>query len=117
MKSTRPAKGPPAHYQEFKKLFPAVVEAYEQLGKACHWNGPLSPQSRELIKIGIAIGAGLESATRAHTRLALAEKATPEEIRHAALLATTTIGFPSMMRAMTWVNDVLEPKARGRRRA
>lgn len=115
MKPTRPAKGPPAHYQEFKKLFPAVVEAYEQLGKACHWNGPLSPKERELIKIGIAIGAGLESATRAHTRLALAEKATPEEIRHAALLATTTIGFPSMMRAMTWVNDVLEPKARGRR--
>jgi hypothetical protein len=23
------------------------------------------------------------------------------------LLATTTIGFPTMMRAMTWVNDVL----------
>ena len=51
---------------------------------------------------------GLESGTRAHTRLALDAGATPEEIRHAALLATTTVGFPSMMRAMTWVNDVLE---------
>ena len=104
---------PPPHYCQFKKLFPAVVEAYEQLGKACHWNGPLSPKERELVKIGIAIGAGLESATRAHVRLALGEGATPEEIRHAALLATTTIGFPSMMRAMTWVNDILEPKDRG----
>jgi AhpD family alkylhydroperoxidase len=104
---------PPAHYRQFKKLFPAVVEAYEQLGKACHWNGPLSPKERELIKIGIALGAGLESATRAHTRLALDTGATPEEIRHAALLATTTIGFPSMMRAMTWVNDVLAPQGRG----
>jgi alkylhydroperoxidase/carboxymuconolactone decarboxylase family protein YurZ len=56
---------PPAHYRQFKKLFPAVVEAYEQLGKACHWNGPLSPKERELIKIGIALGAGLESATPA----------------------------------------------------
>lgn len=101
---------PPPHYQRFKAQFPAVVEAYENLGKACHWNGPLSPKERELVKIGIAIGAGLESGTRAHTRLALNEGATPEEIRHAALLATTTIGFPAMMRAMTWVNDILEPR-------
>ena len=103
---------PPPHYQKFKARFPAVVEAYEALGKACHWNGPLSPKERELIKIGIAIGAGLESGTRAHTRLAREAGATPEEIHHAALLATTTIGFPAMMRAMTWVNDVLEPSAR-----
>lgn len=101
---------PPAHYMRFKTQFPAVVEAYENLGKACHWNGPLSPKERELIKMGITIGAGLESGTRAHTRLAIDAGATPEEIRHAALLATTTIGFPSMMRAMTWVNDVLEPQ-------
>ena len=94
----------------FKAQFPAVVEAYESLGKACHWNGPLSPKERELVKIGIAIGAGLETGTRAHTRIALDAGATPEEIRHAALLATTTIGFPSMMRSMSWVNDVLEPQ-------
>jgi AhpD family alkylhydroperoxidase len=99
---------PPKPYQDFKKEFPAVVEAYERLGEACHWHGPLDPKTRELIKIGIALGAGLESATRSHVRRALEAGATPEEVRHAALLATTTIGFPSMMRAMTWVNDVLE---------
>lgn len=102
---------PPPHYLRFKQQFPAVVEAYENLGKACHWNGPLSPKERELVKIGITIGAGLESGTRAHVRLALDAGATPEEIRHAALLATTTIGFPAMMRAMSWVNDVLDPRA------
>lgn len=110
MKKSQPSKRrpPPKHYQKFKLEFPAVVAAYEQLGHACHWHGPLDPKSRELIKIGIAIGAGLETGTRAHTRLALDAGATPEEIRHAALLATTTVGFPSMMRAMTWVNDILE---------
>jgi alkylhydroperoxidase/carboxymuconolactone decarboxylase family protein YurZ len=107
---TKSPTPPPRHYQQFKAQFPAVVEAYEQLGKACHWHGPLSPRERELIKIGIAIGAALESGTRAHTRLALDAGATPEEIRHAALLATTTVGFPAMMRAMTWVNDVLDPR-------
>ncbi|MCS7049521.1 MAG: carboxymuconolactone decarboxylase family protein [Verrucomicrobiae bacterium] len=97
---------PPA-YRQFKKEFPAIAEAYERLGEACHWQGPLEPKTRELIKLGIAVGAGLEGATRSHVRRALEAGATPEEIRHAALLATTTIGFPSMMRAMRWVGDVL----------
>ena len=88
--------------------FPAVVEAYERLGEACQWNGPLDPKTRELVKIGISIGAGLEGATHSHVRRALEAGATPEEIHHAVLLATTTLGFPSMMRAMTWINDVLE---------
>jgi len=108
MSEPSPNRPPPANYQRFKAEFPAIVEAYENLGKACHWHGPLDPKARELIKIGIAIGAGLESATRAHVRLALDAGATPEEIHHTTLLATTTIGYPSMMRAMTWVNDVLE---------
>lgn len=106
---SEPASMPPASYQRVKKAFPAVVEAYEELGRACHNTGPLSPKVRELIKIGIAIGAGLESATRAHVRLAMENGATKEEIRHAAVLATTTLGFPSMVRALTWVNDILSP--------
>lgn len=104
----KPPTPPPKHYQDFKKKFPAVTEAYEELGKACHWNGPLAPKNRELIKLGISMGANLESATRAHTRLALDAGASEEELHHAVLLATTTLGFPSMMRSMGWVNDVLE---------
>lgn len=107
------APPPPPHYRRFKEQFPAIVEAYEQLGKACHWNGPLSPRERELVKIGIAVGGCLESATRAHVRMALAAGATPEEIHHVALLATTTIGFPAMMRAMSWIHDAMTPAREG----
>ena len=103
-----PTPPPPKRYQRFKEDFPAVVEAYEELGRACHWNGPLDPRTRELIKMGISIGAGLEGATRAHVRIALEAGASEEEIRHAAVLATTTIGFPTMMRAMTWVEEAME---------
>lgn len=106
--SEAPDSVPPKSYQEFKVAFPAITEAYEQLGKACHWNGPLEPRMRELIKVGIAIGAGLETTTQSHVRRALEAGATPEEVRHAALLATNTIGFPNMMRGMAWVNDVLK---------
>ncbi|MFQ5886862.1 MAG: carboxymuconolactone decarboxylase family protein, partial [Anaerolineae bacterium] len=43
-----------------------------------------------------------------HTRRALGEGITPEEIRHAVLLAMTTVGFPRTMAALNWVNDLLE---------
>jgi 4-carboxymuconolactone decarboxylase len=35
---------------------------------------------------------------------------TPDEIRHTALLALTTIGFPNMMAVLTWVEDILKPQ-------
>jgi AhpD family alkylhydroperoxidase len=110
---SEPKSEPPRNYQKFKRTFPAVMEAYEELGKACHNSGPLGPKVRELVKIGIAVGAGLESGTHAHVRLARDAGASPEEIRQAAMLATTTIGFPGMMRAMAWVNDVLDGDTRG----
>ena len=102
------ATPPPRRYQQFKQEFPDVVNAYERLGEACHQVGPLDAKMRELIKLGIALGAGLESAARAHVRLALEAGATPDEIRHAVILSTTTLGFSSMMRGMSWANDVLD---------
>lgn len=97
----------PRPYRQFKKDFPEAAEAYERLGNACR-QGPLDARTRELVKLGIAMGAGLESGTHSHARRALDAGATPDEVRHAALLATTTLGFPAMMRAMSWVNDVLK---------
>ncbi len=44
-------------------------------------------------------------------RLGLKAGATLEELWHAALLAITTIGFPSMIRAMSWIDSDSQPKA------
>ncbi len=99
---------PPRPYQDFKRRYPAVVVAYEKLGRTCHWQGPLEPKARELVKLGIALGAGLEGATRAHVRRGLKAGASPDEIRHAALLGITTLGFPATMRAMSWVDDEMD---------
>jgi alkylhydroperoxidase/carboxymuconolactone decarboxylase family protein YurZ len=97
----QPDLPPPGAYQDFEKL-----------GKACHWQGPLEPKVRELVKLGIALGAGLEGAARAHVRLGLKAGALPDEIRHAALLATTTLGFPTAMRSMGWIDDEIDgPRA------
>ncbi len=107
-------KLPPA-YKQFQRTFRRVWEAYDQLGATVHRQGPLRPKFRELVKLGIAVGGRLEGAVRAHTRLAIEQGATPEEIRQVALLAITTSGFPTGMAALTWIEDVL-PKRRGARK-
>lgn len=107
-------KLPPA-YKQFQRNFRRVWQAYDHLGAAVHRAGPIRPKFRELIKLGIAIGGRLEGAVKAHTRLAIEQGATPEEIRHVALMAVTTSGFPTGMAALTWVEDVL-PKRRAPRK-
>jgi hypothetical protein len=32
---------------------------------------------------------------------------TPDQLRHAGVLAITTIGFPGTMAAMSWIEDIL----------
>jgi alkylhydroperoxidase/carboxymuconolactone decarboxylase family protein YurZ len=51
-----------------------------------------------------------EGAVHRHTRRALQAGCTPEEIRHVVRLAATTLGFPGMMAAWSWVDDVLQRK-------
>lgn len=101
------AKKLPSRYEKFGKDFPKVLEAYEKLGDNCLSAGPLGKKDCALIKLGIALGAGMEGAVHAHTRKSLAAGASPAEIRHAILLATTTVGFPRMMSALSWADDIL----------
>jgi alkylhydroperoxidase/carboxymuconolactone decarboxylase family protein YurZ len=110
----------PARFVQFTEDYPEIARAYDQLGAACHLAGPLSKKERALIKLGISVGAWLEGAVHSHVRKALEAGATPQDIRHVALLALPTIGFPSTMAVLTWIDDVLEPpgkRARAPRRA
>lgn len=100
----------PARYLNFQKAFPKVFRTYAALGAATQEAGPLSKKTRALAKLAIALGARMEGAVHSHTRRALEAGCTPDEVRHIVLLATTTIGFPSMMSVMSWVDDVLPPK-------
>ncbi|HEY0868515.1 MAG TPA: carboxymuconolactone decarboxylase family protein [Fimbriimonas sp.] len=100
----------PKHYTSFVESYPAVGEAYHSLGRAIADAGPLDAKTRELVKVGIAVAADLEGGTHSHARKAMDAGATPEELRHAVLQALTTIGFPSMMRGLAWVEDVIEER-------
>ena len=111
-KSTQPAPGAvPARYLKFQKSYPKIFRAYAALGAASQEAGPLPKKTRALAKLAIALGARMEGAVHSHTRRALEAGCAPDEIRHVVLLATSTLGFPAMMSALSWVEDVLPPKS------
>jgi 4-carboxymuconolactone decarboxylase len=57
-----------------------------------------------------AAGIRSEGSVHSHAKRALAAGATPDEIRHALFLLITTIGFPTVMASLSWVNDVMKKK-------
>ncbi len=97
----------PKRYQQFMHDHPEVGQAYEAFGQAAGKAGPLDDKTKALIKLAISIGARMEGATRSHAHKALNSGATAEELRHVAILAAPTIGFPNMMAGLCVVNDVL----------
>lgn len=97
----------PKRFLKFKETYPGVAKAYDQLGTATRTAGPLDAKTRALVSLAIAVGARHEGAVHSHTRKALEAGCTPAQIRHAVLLSVTTMGFPNMMAAMSWVDDVL----------
>ncbi|MBI4324059.1 MAG: carboxymuconolactone decarboxylase family protein [Chloroflexi bacterium] len=100
----------PARYVQFQKNYPQVFKAYDALGLATQEAGPLEGKFRALVKLAIAVGAQLEGAAHSHTRRALEAGCSADEICHVALLATTTLGFPGMMKTLSWVDDILNAK-------
>lgn len=106
-KTATPRHKIPGRFTKFGKDFPRVMHAYQSLGAATQEAGPLTTRERALAKLAIAVGARMEGAVHSHTRRALDAGCSPRHIRHVVLLATTTIGFPSMMATMSWVDDVL----------
>ena len=50
----------PKAYEDFKKAYPKIWQAYDRLGAAVHDSGPLNKKSRELLKLAMAMGARLE---------------------------------------------------------
>jgi alkylhydroperoxidase/carboxymuconolactone decarboxylase family protein YurZ len=98
----------PKQFQNFTKNNPEITAAYENLSAACRRGGPLNEREYALVKIGIAAGSHLEGAVHSQVSKALDKGLRPDEIRHAIMLSIPTIGFPRMMAALTWANDIIE---------
>ena len=101
----------PKPYQQFRTDHPEVYKAYERLGDAAANAGPLEAKIRELIKLGMAAANRSESAVQSHTHRALEAGATPEEIEHALLLGINTLGFSTVMAALSWAKAAMAAHA------
>lgn len=100
----------PEKYKNFSASYPEIAKAHKKLGTLVRESGPLDEKAQNLVKLGIAAGVGSKGGVRSHTRKALETGATPEEVNHAILLALSTIGFPNMIAAMGWAQEVIEKK-------
>jgi 4-carboxymuconolactone decarboxylase len=101
------SKNLPPHYLAFRKNYPEVSRAYEELGKSLREAGPLDAKVICLVKLATAVGARTEGAVHSHVRRALEAGCSTEEIRQSIILSLTTIGFPNMMAALRWADDIL----------
>lgn len=98
----------PAAAGDLAQKHPELWKAYSALGAAASAAGPLDARSRRLVKLALAIGAQSEGAVHSHARQALDEGLSAAEIKHAALLAVTTIGFPKAIAALSWIEDITD---------
>ncbi|MGO9115778.1 MAG: carboxymuconolactone decarboxylase family protein [Thermoguttaceae bacterium] len=106
----------PKTFRAFVTKFPEIGKAHEDVAHAVQQAGPLDRKTCELIKIGISLGASLESATKSHVRRALEQGATVAEIEQAILLGMNTRGFPATVAAWQWAWEQIE-RDRGERPA
>ena len=105
-----PEKSFPPWYKFIKEKHPGFLEAVEGLGERVRQAGPLEAKTSHLIQLAAAAPIRSQGSVHSHTRRALQAGATPEEIIHALILLTSTIGFPNVSAALSWSYDVMGQK-------
>ena len=98
----------PKLYNTLAKRYPSYIEAVETLGKVVNEIGPLDEKTLHLIQLAAAAAQRSEGAVHSHTRRALKAGTTELEIQHALIALTSTIGFPQVTAALSWVNDIID---------
>ncbi len=100
----------PKQYLQIKKNHVKYFNAVEELGKVVKQEGPLDERTAHLIQLAAAATIHSEGAVHSHVRRAMEAGVTPEEIYHAIILLTCTIGFPTVVAALSWAENVIKVK-------
>ncbi|MEW6600057.1 MAG: carboxymuconolactone decarboxylase family protein [Nitrospirota bacterium] len=104
------AKKLPTMYTSIKKRYEELAGAVENLGKAARASGPIDEKTSHLIQLAAAAAVRSEGSVHSHARRALEAGATKDEVYHSLILLTSTIGFPAVSAAISWVDDVIKKK-------
>jgi len=78
------------------------------MGNALKKAGPIHEKNAHLIQLAAAVAIRSEGGVHSHTRRAIEAGASAEEIHHCLILLTSTLGFPTVMAGISWVNDILQ---------
>ena len=91
----------PCMFREFVELHPEIEAARAGIAKHVESAGPLDRRTCELIRLGIAVGAGFATATRSHARRAREVGVAEAEIEQALFL----LGLPKTIMAWQAVRE------------
>jgi alkylhydroperoxidase/carboxymuconolactone decarboxylase family protein YurZ len=97
----------PKTYTSIRKRYPELGDAIENLGRTTRSLGPVDEKSSHLIQLAAAAAIRSEGAVHSHVKRALETGATEDEIYHTLILLTSTIGFPAVSAAVSWVDDII----------
>lgn len=97
----------PKTFKTVRERHKKLIEALDEFGKAAKHEGPITEKNAQLIQLAAAASIHSEGAVHSHVRRALQAGASPEEIYHSIILLTSTIGFPTVVAALSWADDVI----------
>ena len=100
----------PKQYLQIKKRHEKYFNAVENWARLLSRKVPLDERTAHLIQLAAAATVHSEGAVHSHVRRAIDAGVTPEEIYHAIILLTSTIGFPTVVAALSWAEDVIKAK-------
>ncbi len=100
----------PEIFKTFLEKHQDIADAYRKVGDLCSQAGPIDLKTQHLIQLGVSIGANSKGAVRSHARRALDAGASGEEVMQAVLLSGSIVGFPAMIAAYGWVQEVLSAR-------
>jgi alkylhydroperoxidase/carboxymuconolactone decarboxylase family protein YurZ len=104
------AKKLPKMYKSIKKRYGDLVDAVENLGKTARDLGPVDEKTSQLVQLAAAAAIRSEGSVHSHVRRAIEAGAKKDEVYHALILLTSTIGFPAVSAAISWADDVIKKK-------
>jgi alkylhydroperoxidase/carboxymuconolactone decarboxylase family protein YurZ len=96
----------PDHYRTLRDEYPEYVNAIENLGATVRKLGPLGDQTCQLMQLAASAALRSEGAVHSHARRAREAGVTVDELKHGLLCLTSTIGFPAVSAAMSWLDDL-----------
>ncbi len=98
----------PKHYMSIRERFEEYGVVLSELGRVVRETGPIDEKTSQLIQLAASAAIRSEGAVHSHAKQAMEQGASSDEVYQSLLLLTSTIGFPNVAAAISWVDDLFE---------